>query len=409
MSDLFDVRKEIILVTGASQGLGRQFARVLAAHGAAVVLAARQTAKLKSLEEEIRGKGGRAAAVQMDVTDIASIGKALDTAEAAFGPVSVLINNAGIAIEKLSTDQTEADWDAVINANLKGAYFLATEMARRMIARKQEGNIVNVASVLGTAVMKFLSPYAISKAGIMQATKAMALELAGNRIRVNALAPGYIDTEMNHDFWATPAGEKLTKRIPQRRVGAESDLDGAILLLGLERFALHDRQRGNRRRRVFAELACPHLAPDHVGGLLADHDGRRIGVAADQGRHDRGIDHAQALEPVNLQLRIDHGHRVVDAHLAGADRVIDGVDVLAQGFPDIGIALDACGEDIGGLQRLQRGCVKQPFRHLEAGDHGIEVGFLAQEIWIDRGRGERIGALQPDAAMALRAQQADVT
>jgi 3-oxoacyl-[acyl-carrier protein] reductase len=231
MPGLFDVSKETILITGASQGLGRQFARVLAAHGAAVVLAARQTAKLKSLEEEIRGQGGRAAAVQMDVTDIASIATAVDGAEAALGPVSVLINNAGIAIEKLAVDQTEADWDSVINANLKGAYFLATEMARRMIARNQEGNIVNIASVLGQGVMKFLSPYTISKAGIIQATKAMALELAGNRIRVNALAPGYIDTEMNHDFWSTQAGEKLTKRIPQRRVGAESDLDGAILLL----------------------------------------------------------------------------------------------------------------------------------------------------------------------------------
>jgi NAD(P)-dependent dehydrogenase (short-subunit alcohol dehydrogenase family) len=231
MSDLFDVSKEIILITGASQGLGRQFARVLSAHGAAVVLTARQTAKLKSLEEEIKGKGGRAAAMQMDVTDTASIAKAIDGVEAAFGPVSVLINNAGIAIEKLATEQTEADWDAVINANLKGAYFLATEMARRMIARKQEGNIVNIASVLGQSVTKFLSPYTISKAGIIQATKAMALELAGNRIRVNALAPGYIDTEMNHEFWSTPSGEKLTKRIPQRRVGAESDLDGAIMLL----------------------------------------------------------------------------------------------------------------------------------------------------------------------------------
>ena len=231
MPGLFDVSKEIILVTGASQGLGRQFARVLSAHGAAIVLAARQTAKLKSLEEEIQGQGGRAVAVQMDVTDIASIATAIDTAETALGPISVLINNAGIAIEKLAVEQTEADWDAVINANLKGAYFLATEMARRMMARKQEGNIVNIASVLGLSVMKFLSPYTISKAGIIQATKAMALELAGNGIRVNALAPGYIDTEMNHDFWVTPAGEKLTRRIPQRRVGAESDLDGAILLL----------------------------------------------------------------------------------------------------------------------------------------------------------------------------------
>lgn len=231
MSGLFDVSKEVILVTGASQGLGRQFARVLSAHGAAVVLAARQTAKLKGLEDEIRARGGRAVAVQLDVTNIASIPRALDSAESALGPVSVLINNAGIAIEKLAVDQTEADWDAVINANLKGAYFAATELARRMIARKQGGNIVNVASVLGFGVMKFLSPYAVSKAGIIQATKAMALELAGNGIRVNALAPGYIDTEMNHEFWATPAGERLAKRIPQRHVGAESDLDGAIMLL----------------------------------------------------------------------------------------------------------------------------------------------------------------------------------
>ncbi|WP_050385628.1 SDR family NAD(P)-dependent oxidoreductase [Bradyrhizobium pachyrhizi] len=231
MSDLFDVSKEIILITGASQGLGRQFARVLAAHGAAVVLAARQTAKLKSLEEEIKARGGRAAAVQMDVADISGIAKALDAAEAALGPITVLINNAGIAIEKLSTEQTEADWDAVIGANLKGAYFLATELARRMMARKQPGNIINVASVLGQGVLKAVSPYAISKAGMIQGTKAMALELAGNNIRVNALAPGYIDTEMNHDFWSTPAGERLAKRIPQRRVGAESDLDGAIMLL----------------------------------------------------------------------------------------------------------------------------------------------------------------------------------
>jgi 3-oxoacyl-[acyl-carrier protein] reductase len=196
-----------------------------------VALVARQVAKLKSLEDEIKRRGGRAVAVQLDVTDMASIPAAIDAAEVALGPVTVLINNAGIAVEKLAVDQTEADWDAVIGANLKGAYFTATEMARRMVARKQAGNIVNIASVLGFGVMKFLAPYTISKAGIVQATKVMALELSANNIRVNALAPGYIDTEMNHEFWATSAGEKLTKRIPQRRIGAESDLDGAILLL----------------------------------------------------------------------------------------------------------------------------------------------------------------------------------
>jgi 3-oxoacyl-[acyl-carrier protein] reductase len=231
MSGIFDVSKETIFITGASQGLGRQFARVLAAHGASVVLAARQTAKLKSLEDEIRGNGGRAIAVQLDVTDCDSIRQAIDSAELQVGPITVLINNAGIAIEKLAVEQTEADWDAVIGANLKGAYFTATEVTRRMIERRQEGNIINIASVLGLSVMKFLSPYTISKAGIIQATKAMALELAANRIRVNAIAPGYIDTEINHDFWATPGGEKLVRRIPQRRVGNESDLDGAIMLL----------------------------------------------------------------------------------------------------------------------------------------------------------------------------------
>ncbi|UFZ03291.1 SDR family oxidoreductase [Bradyrhizobium ontarionense] len=231
MSDLFDVSREVVLITGASQGLGRQFARVLSAHGAAVALAARQTGKLKTLEEEIRAKGGRAAAVDMDVTSTASIAKAIDATEAALGPVTVLINNAGIAVEKLAVEQSEADWDAVIGANLKGAYFAATEVARRMMARKAGGNIINIASVLGFSVVKFISPYAISKAGVVQTTKALALEFAAHDIRVNALAPGYIDTDINHDVWETPAGEKLIKRIPQRRVGHESDLDGAIMLL----------------------------------------------------------------------------------------------------------------------------------------------------------------------------------
>jgi 3-oxoacyl-[acyl-carrier protein] reductase len=231
MSDLFDLSRETVLVTGASQGLGRQFARVLAAKGAAVALGARQTAKLESLAKEIGDGGGRAFAVPMDVTSQASIKSALDQVEAALGGVTVLINNAGVQREKAAIDLAEADWDAVIDTNLKGAFSCATEVARRMIARQQAGNIINIASVLGLGVMGHLSPYNASKGGLIQLTKSFALEWASKNIRVNALAPGYIDTEFNHAFWATPPGERLIKRIPQRRLGTESDLDGAIVFL----------------------------------------------------------------------------------------------------------------------------------------------------------------------------------
>lgn len=231
MADLFDVSKEVVLVTGASQGLGRHFARLLAAHRAAVVLAARQVDKLEGLASEIKSNGGRAIAVRMDVTDGASIVKAMDTAEAALGPISVAINNAGVVVEKAAIDQTEADWDKVLDANLKGSFTVATETARRMIARKAGGSIINISSVLGIGVIGHVSTYSASKAALIQLTKSLALEWASKGIRVNALAPGYIDTEFNHDFWATPPGEKLIKKIPQRRLGAAADLDGPMLLL----------------------------------------------------------------------------------------------------------------------------------------------------------------------------------
>jgi 3-oxoacyl-[acyl-carrier protein] reductase len=231
MADLFDVSKEVVLVTGASQGLGRHFARLLAAQDASVVLAARQLGKLESLSREINGNGGRSAPVLMDVTNRASIVKAFDAAETLIGPVSVVINNAGVVVEKAAVDQTEADWDKVLNANLKGAFSVATEFARRCIARKAGGSVINISSVLGIGVIGHVSTYSASKAALIQLTKSFALEWAAKGIRVNALAPGYIDTEFNHDFWTTPAGERLIKGIPQRRLGQESDLDGAILLL----------------------------------------------------------------------------------------------------------------------------------------------------------------------------------
>jgi short chain dehydrogenase len=196
--------------------------------------------------------GGRAAAVQMDVTDTASIGKAVDSAELAFGPVSVLINNAGIAIEKLSTEQTEADWDAVINANLKGAYFLATEMARRMIARKQEGNIVNIASVLGQSVMKFLSPYTISKAGIIRQGDGAGTrrqpdprQCAGAGLHRHRDEPRILGDAGGREIDKTDSAAPGRCRIRSRRRHPAA---------GLRRLALHDRQRGDGRWRVFAEL-----------------------------------------------------------------------------------------------------------------------------------------------------------
>jgi 3-oxoacyl-[acyl-carrier protein] reductase len=235
MSDLFDLSGRTALVTGASQGLGRRFAKTLAGHGAAVGLAARQLDKLADLEREIAGQGGRVASVALDVTDRAGIERAIVTVEDALGPIDVLINNAGVAVSKGVLEQTEADWDKVIDTNLKGAFFTAQTVAKRMVERDPKpawgGNIVNIASVLALDVVGHLAPYAASKGGLWQLTRTMALELARHDIRVNALAPGYIETEINRDFLATEAGERLKRRIPQRRFGTPEDLDGALLLL----------------------------------------------------------------------------------------------------------------------------------------------------------------------------------
>ena len=236
MSDLFGLSGRIALVTGASQGLGRRFATTLAGHGAAVGLAARQLDKLAELEREIAADGGRATSVALDVTNRNSIERAISTIEDALGPIDVLINNAGVAVSKGVLEQTEADWDGVVNTNLKGAFFVAQTVAKRMLARDPKpawgGNIVNIASVLALDVIGHLAPYAAAKGGLWQLTKTMALELARHDVRVNALAPGYVVTEINREFLETgPAGERIKKRIPQRRFGTPEDLDGALLLL----------------------------------------------------------------------------------------------------------------------------------------------------------------------------------
>jgi NAD(P)-dependent dehydrogenase (short-subunit alcohol dehydrogenase family) len=231
MSDLFDLSGRTALVTGASQGLGRRFAKTLAGHGAAVGLAARQLDKLAELEREIAADGGRVASVALDVTNRNSIERAIGTIEDALGPIDVLINNAGVAVSKAVLEQTEADWDKVVGTNLKGAFFVAQTIAKRMVERGG-GNIVNIASVLALDVIGHLAPYAAAKGGLWQLTRTMALELARHDVRVNALAPGYIVTEINREFLETgPAGERIKKRIPQRRFGTPEDLDGALLLL----------------------------------------------------------------------------------------------------------------------------------------------------------------------------------
>ena len=235
MSDLFDLTGRVALVTGASQGLGRRFARVLAGHGTAVGLAARQLDKLRELEREIGGQGGRVASIALDVTDRSSIERAIGGIEDALGPIDLLVNNAGTAVSKGVLEQTEADWDQVLDTNLKGAFFVAQAVAKRMVARDPRpawgGNIVNIASVLAQGVVGHLAPYAASKGGLWQLTRTMALELARHDVRVNALAPGYFVTEINRDFLATEAGERMKRRIPQRRFGTPEDLDGALLLL----------------------------------------------------------------------------------------------------------------------------------------------------------------------------------
>jgi 3-oxoacyl-[acyl-carrier protein] reductase len=232
MDDLFSLAGKTALVTGASQGLGWRFATLLASRGAAVGLAARQLDKLTLLEREIGDGGGRVASVTLDVTERASITQAVATIEEVLGPIDVLINNAGVAVSRPVLEQTEADWDRVLDTNLKGAFFTAQEVARRMVERGRGGVIVNVASVIAMKVMGNLAPYAASKGGLCRITETMALELARHGIRVNALAPGYIVTDINRDFLtASEGGERLRQRVPQRRFGTPDDLDGALLLL----------------------------------------------------------------------------------------------------------------------------------------------------------------------------------
>ena len=222
---------KVALVTGAFGGLGREFAHILARAGASVALAGRRVDEGRALAGTMRQAGATVTAVAMDVTDRASVDAALAEAAGSLGEIDVLVNNAGVAITRPFLDLTERDWANVLDVNLDGAFRVAQAVARRMRDAGRGGSIVNIASVLAERVAAQVAPYAASKAALVQLTRAMALELARHRIRVNALAPGYVETELNRDFFATEGGAALIKRIPQRRLGRVEDLEAPLLLL----------------------------------------------------------------------------------------------------------------------------------------------------------------------------------
>jgi 3-oxoacyl-[acyl-carrier protein] reductase len=231
-AQLFDLTGRVALVTGASSGLGQQFARALAANGAAVALVARRAERLAVFKVEIENAGGKAVAIEADVTDRTALLRAFDNAESAFGTVTILVNNAGVAQQPLrATDVTAEEWRRVLATDLDAVFFWSQEAARRMLAAKKHGAIVNVASVLGFGVAKGVAAYATAKAGVMQITKALSLELAFKGVRVNALAPGWFVTEINDKYLKSEAGQALKRDIPMGRFGETGDLDGALLLL----------------------------------------------------------------------------------------------------------------------------------------------------------------------------------
>ncbi|MDB5817202.1 MAG: short-chain dehydrogenase [Rhizobacter sp.] len=239
MSYSIDLSGRVALVTGASSGLGEQFAKTLASAGAAVCLAGRRVDRLKALRADIEAEGGDAHVIEMDVTDRDSIAAGVAHAETEVGTLDILVNNSGVSTTQKLVDVTPEDYDFVFNTNTKGAFFVAQEVGKRMLARARGaapgtytgGRIVNVASMAGIRVLSQIGVYAMSKAAVIHMTRAMALEWGRFGINVNALCPGYIDTEINHHHWDTEQGKKLVDMLPRKRIGQPKDLDVALMML----------------------------------------------------------------------------------------------------------------------------------------------------------------------------------
>jgi len=234
-----DLSGRVAFVTGASSGLGAQFARTLVKAGAAVVLAARRMERLKTLRAELESTGGDAHVVTLDVTDHDSIKSAIAHAETEMGAIDILVNNSGVSTTRKLVDVSPDDYDYIMNTNTRGAFFVAQEVAKRMIARSRGaapgtftgGRIVNIASMAGLRVLGQIGVYCMSKAAVVHMTRAMALEWGKFGINVNALCPGYIDTEINHHHWQTEQGQKLVAMLPRKRIGNPQDLDAALMML----------------------------------------------------------------------------------------------------------------------------------------------------------------------------------
>jgi NAD(P)-dependent dehydrogenase (short-subunit alcohol dehydrogenase family) len=239
MAYSIDLSGRVAFITGASSGLGAQFARTLAQAGAAVVLASRRVERLKDLRARIEADGGDAHVVELDVTDHDSIKSAVAHAETEVGSIDILINNSGVSTTQRIQDVTEADFDFTFDTNVKGAFFVAQEVGKRMLARARGsapgtytgGRIVNIASAAGLRALPQISVYAMSKAAVIHMTRAMAVEWGRFGINVNALCPGYIDTEINHHHWQTQQGQKLVQMLPRKRVGQVQDLDAVLVML----------------------------------------------------------------------------------------------------------------------------------------------------------------------------------